>query len=178
MSLVRKIGTVTDTVSNVLAFLAGVILVFIMLGTAAEVALRYLVGSSIPWMMEIVEYSLVFMTFFAATWLLKHEGHVMMDIIIIRLGPKAQALTHALTSMLGAIVCLVIGWYGIEVTWFRFKAGTVLGTVLEPPMFILLWVIPLGSLLLFIQFLRRSYKYLRKHKESISRKRKKDEQLT
>lgn len=168
MKLLTKITVIFDGAIDFLALLAAVLLVFIMLGTVTEVTVRYLLGGAIKWMMETVEYSLLFITFLATTWLLKTEGHVIMDVVLDRLKPRTQALTNMITSILGAIVCLVIAWYGVEVTWSNFQRGIVLGTVLEPPIFIILSIIPVGSFLLFIQFLRRTYRYLRMWRESLN----------
>ncbi len=160
MKAVRKITAIFDRTNNLLAVLAGVLVVFIMLGTAADVLARYLLGTSILWMFEIVEYSLLFITFLAAAWLLREEGHVKMDLVLNRLKPGASTLLNIITSILSALICLVITWYGVEISWSNFQKGIVLGTILEPPKFILLAIIPVGSFLLFIQFLRRSYGYL------------------
>ena len=104
----------------------------------------------------------MFLTLLGATWLLKLEGHVKMDLLVNQLNPRTQALLNIITSILGAIICLVIAWYGTEVTWSQFQKGITYPTVLEPPVFIILSVIPIGYFLLFIQFLRRTYSFLRK----------------
>lgn len=166
MKLLTKITAIFDGTIDFLALLAAMLLAFIMLGTVTEVAVRYLLGGSIKWMMETVEYSLLFITFLAAAWLLRSEGHVIMDVIINRLKPRTQAQTNMITSILGMVICLVVAWYGAEVTWSNFQRGIVLGTVLEPPIFIILSIIPVGSFFLSVQFLRRTYHYLRKWRES------------
>ncbi|MFC1910029.1 TRAP transporter small permease [Chloroflexota bacterium] len=150
--------------------IAGLILAFITLGICAEVVSRTL-GGSIYWMMEVVEYSLLYMTLLGAAWLLKSEGHVTMDIVLMKTRPRYRYFIYMITSFICAITCLVIVWYGIETTLITSARQSVLGTILEPPLFILIAVIPFGFLLLFIQFLVRTYVYLQKWRASYSQER-------
>ena len=80
-----------------------------------------------------------------------------MDIVLTRLSPKMQAIINIITSILGAFICLLLTWYGTQVTWEHFREGLSTETALRLPMVYLLAIIPAGSFLLFIQFLRRAY---------------------
>jgi len=106
------------------------------------------------------ENSLLFILFLGAGWLLAKEGHVKVDVLLSQLNPKGQALVNAITSILGAIICLVIVWYGIQCTWDHFQRGVLAHTALELPVAPILAIIPVGSFMLFIQFLRRVYGYI------------------
>ena len=92
--------------------------------------------------------------------LILHEGHVRIDILISHLGLRNQILLNIISSIFGAIIFLVLTWYGTKVTWEFFQMGTYTTTLLELPKGPLFAVIPIGSLLLFIQFIRRAFKYL------------------
>ena len=84
-----------------------------------------------------------------------------MDLVLAQLKPKPQAMVNIITSIIGAIVFLVIAWYGIDISWFAFQEGHFMVTLWEPPKWPILAIIPVGSFLLSIQFLRRAYGYLR-----------------
>jgi TRAP-type C4-dicarboxylate transport system permease small subunit len=99
-------------------------------------------------------------------WVLKIEGHVKIDLVVNRLKPRNQCLVNTITSILGAITCLVLVWYGTKLSWEFFERGTITNTILELPSAPLFAIIPIGSFLLFIQFLRRSYGYLKSWKAS------------
>jgi len=161
MRVLRRFRNIFNGTLGFLALISALLLLFIMLGICAEVTTRVL-GSSIKWMMEVVEYSLLFMTFFGAAWLLKSEGHVIMDIVVTRLRPRVRYLLNFSTSCLCSVVCLVVTWYGIESTFISAHRGSYLGTILEPPLYILLAVVPFGFLFLSIQFLLRTYAFLQK----------------
>jgi TRAP-type C4-dicarboxylate transport system permease small subunit len=132
-----------------------------MLAVVYEVVMRYFLGRPTIWVVELSEYSLLFITFLGATWVLRREGHVKLDLVLGRLNPRTQVLLNIITSVLSAAICLALLWYSAEVTWDHFQSGWIRPKVLNIPSAYILVIIPVGSLLLFIQFLRRSYEYLR-----------------
>lgn len=160
MKILRKLASITDNTNYLLAILAGVILVSLMLVVTYDIAVRYFLGRPLIWTVEITGYALLYVTFLAAAWLLSKDGHVRMDLLINRLNPGAQAMLNTITSVIGAIICLIIAWFGVKVTWGTFQMGYLMSSELRPPQFLILLIIPVGSFLLFIQFLRRSYGYL------------------
>ena len=103
----------------------------------------------------------MYIGFLGATWVLKEEGHIKMDLVVNRLNPRAQAWLNIVTSFIGIIICLIITWYGILVTLHLYQSGQYFAAYLKPPKYIILSVVPLGCLLLFIQFVRRTYGYIK-----------------
>ena len=160
MKILRKLASIIDNTNYLLAALAGLLLVFLMLMVAYEVVIRYFLGLSLIWTVEITGYCLLYVTFLAAAWLLGKEGHVTMDLVLNRLNPRTQALLNTITSVIGAIICLIIVWFGVKVTWDNYQLGYVATSELRPPLFLIILIIPIGSFLLSIQFLRRAYGYL------------------
>ena len=134
MKFLKRIAAIFDSTNNVLAFLSGILLIYIMLSVSTEVTVRYL-GHPTIWVVEVATYALLFMTFLGTAWLLRHEGHVRMEIVLNRFSPRTQTLINIITSSLGTITCLIITWYGVEVTWEHFQKGWALTSLLEPPAF-------------------------------------------
>lgn len=162
MKLQTKVSAIFDRTSNLLAFFGASLIIFIMLAVGTEVAVRQFLGSSVRGLLEITEYALLYITFSGAAWLLKREGHVKMDLILNRLRPRAQALLNIITSIFGVFTCFVLTWYSIIVTWEVFRIDYHLEHgVISPPLFPIILIIPVGCFLLSIQFLRRTYGYLK-----------------
>lgn len=132
-----------------------------MLTTVYDVVMRSLLDRPTQWVIEVSEICLVGITFLGAAWVLRSEGHVKIDIFLLRLDPKRQALLNSITSIVGIIICLVVAWYGAKVTLDHFERGIRSPTQLAPPAFPDYLVISLGSFFLAVQFLRRAYGYLR-----------------
>ena len=160
MKLLRKVTTIFDRIINVLAVLAGIILIYIMLSVCTEVLVRYL-GHQTRWVIEIATYGLLFMTFLVAAWLLRKEGHVRMELVLSRFSPRTQTIINTITSILGTVTCFIITWYSVLSTWEHFQKGWLMSTLLEPPAYPILAIIPVGSFFLSIQFIRRTYGYLK-----------------
>ncbi|MFC2013766.1 TRAP transporter small permease [Chloroflexota bacterium] len=169
MKLLTKATAIFDRTISLIANFAAVILAFMTLIICYEIFMRYFLNSPTDWALEISGYCLVAITFLSTAWLLKREQHVKMDIMLNRLNPGDQSLMNTITSLLGTIVCLTVTWYGAKVTWEHFQSGQFFATMLEIPKWPLLLIITLGSLLLFIQFLRRTYGYLRSWRMSRGR---------
>ncbi len=165
MKLITRATSIFDRTIGLLSLFAGILIIYMMLSVTAEVATRYFLGGMMGWVIEVSEYSLLFITFLATAWVLKREGHVRMDLVLRQLNPRAQTLLNIVTSIIGAVICLIIFWYGVQVTWNSYQIGYTMAKPLRPPQFLILFIIPVGSFLLFIQFLRRTYGYLGHWKE-------------
>ncbi len=158
----RKPNKITRIFDRILGYCAGLgagIVFFMMLGIVADVTLRHFWNLPIPWMLEVTEYGVLWITFLVAAWLLRSEGHVKMDLVVNRLKLRTQSLVNIITSVFGTIAVLVVTWYAAVVTWDHIKWGTTEWSYLEPLIAPIQVIIPIGSFLLFIQLLRRSYGY-------------------
>lgn len=159
MNFWAKISTIFDHTIKLSVILAMLVLMSILLIITAQVVLR-LFGYTTIWVNEVTEYFLLYIVFLGTAWVLKKEGHIKMDLVLVRLRPRAQVLLNIITSILCAIICLAIVWYGAKITWEFFQIGYIGPGLLRIPQAPIVVIIPVGSLLLFIQFLRRTHGYL------------------
>jgi TRAP-type C4-dicarboxylate transport system permease small subunit len=155
-----KFGTIFDSLNGLLLWITAILLAVGWFSVCYEVFSRSMLDSPTKWSLEIIEKSLVFITFLGAAWLLKEDGHVRIDLFVMWLPPRAQMILNIATSVLSAIACLVVFWYGSQVVWEQFQMGYRDPTVLELPQGPIYLVIPFGFFLLFVQYLRRAYGYL------------------
>jgi len=119
-------------------------------------------GKGVAWTIELSSWGLLFICFLSAAWVLKEEGHVSVGVVVDRFNPKIQSWINITTSVIGAIACAVLFWFGVVVTCQYYQSGfRYYGVVLAPPLFTIVLVIPIGNLLLCAQFLRRAYGYFR-----------------
>jgi TRAP-type C4-dicarboxylate transport system permease small subunit len=160
MRLLSRFWAFFDYLLGIMAAFGMVILTAMMLVVCWEVITRYFLGRGTVWVLEFSEYALLYITFLGGAWLLKREGHIEMDLIIIRLSRKTQAIVKGVVSILAAILCSVFAWFGSVVALDHLSRGILQPTLVAPPDFPLFAVIPVGFFLLFIQFLRRAYRIL------------------
>ena len=155
VQLSTKITSIYERILDISGVLAGVLIVAIMLAVSVDVVCRYFFYSPIVGVDEISATFLLYITFLSAAWLLRREGHIRIDILFNRLKPKAQARLDIITSVIGAILSLILVWYGTLATLDAWSRGVVYPTVLEIPRASSMVIIPVGGFLLFLQFLRR-----------------------
>lgn len=159
-------AAVFDRIIDIMAIVAGLLLLLIMVFVCAEVVTRYIFNRPLGWVTEIGSYVLLYVTFLVAAWVLRAEAHVAMDTITNLFHPKTQSLIKAITSAASAFVCLVLAWFGLTVSLDLFQSGYFTPTMLELPKWFITAIIPLGSLVLAIQFIRRTCASLKNWRES------------
>ena len=160
MSIQQTLTRFFNNINCALAVLAGVIIIFLMISVTYEVFVRYFFNQSLRWTIEITGYGMLYLTFLSAVWLLGREEHVHIDLVTGHLSPRGQAMIMVITSFVGALTCLVIFYFGAKVTWFCYRTSYLAPTELRTPQFLIVLIIPLGNLLLFIQFLKRGCRNL------------------
>ncbi len=138
---------------------ASILIAYMVLAITLEVISRYFVRKPILGLLETVDYTMLWVPFLGAAWLLNQEEHVLIDTFLNRLRQRDRALVNCITSVIGVITLGIITWFStlINVEWFQ--KGIITSTTvryLEAPIII---VIPLGSLAMFIEFLRRTVRY-------------------
>ena len=160
--MLKRLGIIFDNIITYFAYFGCALIAFIVLSVTAEVFTRFFLNRSLVWVTEIDEYAMIAFTFFAAAWVLKREGHVVLDVVINRFKPKNKAAANTITSILSAIACGAICWYGASNLWYHIQEGTlIVEKTIDMPKAPMLIFIPLGFFLFAIQFLRRAYGFLR-----------------
>ena len=142
-------------------------ILFLMLGISARVIIRYTLGTPINWVVDLATIFQVYITFLAAAWLLREEGHISLDIVLSFLKPRQQFFLQIVNSVLCGLMCAIITMYGVKETWSSWQLSLHLNMPMEPPTWSLLMVIPLGSFLLCIQFARRTHGYLSRYRTAL-----------
>jgi len=107
LTLARGIETLNARLGQACAWLT----LFLVLGTAVVVVLRYGFGIGAIALQESVMYAhaLVFMG--AAAWTLQRGGHVRVDIFYQKLPPRRQAIVDLLGHLFLLLpVCLFLAW--------------------------------------------------------------------
>ena len=139
---------------NLICAILGAALLF---GIAAivcfEVVGRALGASSRLWVIEVSEYALLFITFLGAPYLLQHNRHVVMDLVVNGLSHGQKRISHLINGLIGFLVCAVITVIGVQVVLDQFALGTREVTVMRPHSWWITSAMPLGTGLMAIQFL-------------------------
>ena len=157
MKIFKMVSAAFDRVLNYMAIMVMVIIVLQMFGITAHVIMRYFLQK--PWQGTLTfgEISILWILFLGAAWVLREEKHVKLDILTSALSAKNRFFLNSLTSFLGAITMLIVVSYSTITTLKLFRDNIQLLEFYEMPQGPVYLIIPIGSAVLFIQFLRRAY---------------------
>ena len=145
-----------------LCYLGAAVLVLVAIFISLDVILRNTLNQPLMWVFEGTEYALLFITFLSTAYVLKKEGHVKLDLVLNVMGTNFRTGFNALMSFVMAIVCLVITWSSTHYTIYLYQSDVMIIKYYTIPQFTIYFIIPLGFFLLFIQSLKRAYKYLKR----------------
>ncbi|HXG05352.1 MAG TPA: TRAP transporter small permease [Candidatus Binatia bacterium] len=91
-----------------LALLAGWLLLAIALATVADALLRSLAGRPVPGAFEATELLLGAVIFFGLPYTSLTDGHVSVDLLVGRLGPRGRHLVIAGAALTSAVLLALL----------------------------------------------------------------------
>lgn len=156
-----RAATWFDKLNQLLAVLASVILVALTLAICAEIFTRTALAISNPWLVELSEIALLYLTFLAAAWVLGNDKHVAIDLIFSRLSTRAASNLYCVLAVIGAACCFVVVWAGLVTVLDQYLNDIREPTIMAPRTFWITAAIPFGFTLIGLQFLRRALRALR-----------------
>ena len=110
------------------------------------------------WVVQFNEYALLWITFLGTSWLLSEDRHVSIFILTDRLSPKANQMLGHLHNLTGAVLCGILCWYSFLTTRDHIARNVIDPQALDVPKGYVLAIIPMGFLLLSLQFLSKLFK--------------------
>lgn len=147
---------VVDRVCDALAIFAGLYLVAIMLGIVVSALARTLTLSG-TWTSHIftfAEFGLLYIVMAASPWLVRHRGHVFIEIVTAILPRRVQRPFSRFVSLLCVVICVILVWYTFGAAAKAYRFGDAEMRSLDMPKWLLLGAMPIGFGLMGIQFLR------------------------
>ncbi len=137
-----------------MAWTAALLIVAMMVVITLDVALRNLGYQSSAHFFTFTEYALLVVPCLGAPWLVRERGHIYVELLLMHLGPAGRRrLTAAITAVCVAI-CLVLAWYGFQVTWSDFVHAERDVRSFDMPRWLVVGWIPIAFLMMAIEFAR------------------------
>jgi TRAP-type C4-dicarboxylate transport system permease small subunit len=160
-----KIKRIFDVISETLVWVSAVLLALIVLSVAIEVFLRSAFNRPQAWVLEFSEYGLLFITFLVASFLVKTEKNITVDIVIDLLDYKTRSRLSVVQHAVICLVAFVLVYYGSSATLDLYQRGIYNPTIMQVPMAYVLFIIPVGGFFILIQALIRLCESIRKQGE-------------
>jgi C4-dicarboxylate transporter DctQ subunit len=134
----------------VAAFLMAAMMVIITL----DVVLRNLGYQSSAHFFTFTEYALLIVPCLGAPWLAREKGHIYVEIVLNSLPPRGKRAATLLIGLFCIAVCLVIAWYGLQVTITNFVQNEKDVRSMDWPRWMVVGWIPLSFFLMAVEFAR------------------------
>ena len=139
-------------VSAAMGAVCGVVLLFILLLTCANVAMRYGFNSPILWAAQIATYGLVYLAFVGAPYALAQRAHVSVDIVASLLSAEHNRRLDVVLDVAGLLYCVAFAILAFQEIARVIKRGSAFVDALIVPEWMVLFVLPLSAVLLVVQY--------------------------
>jgi TRAP-type C4-dicarboxylate transport system permease small subunit len=137
-----------------MAVFAGVLMAAMMITICVDVLLRNLGYQSSAHLFTFSEYALLLIPCLGAPWLVREKGHVYVEIVLMYLAPEQRRLMVRVIGIVCILVCLILAWYGAEVTLKSFMRHDMDVRSFDMPRWMLVGFIPLSFGMMALEFLR------------------------
>ncbi len=134
-----------------LARLGGAILMIAAVITTYDVFCRFFLSSPRDWALETAQYCLLYGTFLGAAYAFREDLYIRVDVITSLLPERNQDRLKVLGHLIAFSLFAVIAWYSSKYTLFVFSKGWTQNTAMRTPMWMPLFIIPFGSILISLQ---------------------------
>ena len=153
--ILRTIASGIERLSWFCEILAEIALMGLLLLVSHEVFVRYVLDRPTIFSVEISEYLLVFISFMSIGWVLREDRHVRMLALVHILPKRVQLGFDIVTSILAIILCGVLTWKGGQTAIMAYVGDYHSSSLVNFPLWIAYSFIPLGALVLGLQFVVR-----------------------
>jgi TRAP-type C4-dicarboxylate transport system permease small subunit len=131
-------------------FVVGSLMLAMAILVFANVVLRYLFGTSLPWVEELTRYMMIWVAWLAVGLAMREGAHIAIDNFQNALPARwAQAVRVAVFVMVVGFFALV-AWFGFKYAFFAWRQESA---VLRLSLGAIYLAIPVGSLLMIVHTL-------------------------
>ncbi len=106
--VMAKFDWALDKVMLVVLGVCACLLALMISVMTVQVALRYGFSFSLPWAEEAIRFSLIWMSLLAAAVVAWRQGHMKVDIFLVRMTPASQRMCRVAVLISGLIFCSVL----------------------------------------------------------------------
>ena len=151
--------------SRLFAIIATALIIIAMLVVCQMILMRYVFRLPTIWQTDFVVFSATAAIFLGAPYVLLKGGHVGVDVIEMLLSERNRLRLKVVGSFLGLIFCIVM----LAATWVQFEEAWTgnwkHSSVWAPRLWIPLAALPVGFLLLCLQYVAQIIVLLRLGRE-------------
>ncbi len=152
MQTLEKIEKIVKKITTAIASISYVGFFFIMAITVIDVIIRYITGSAILGVYEIVERVMICAVFAAFAYTQTEHGHVMISLVIRLFPAKLKCGLMAVNNLLSAVASVLVGYAAAKQAIVAYNAHYTTG-VLKIIIYPFYWVVVISMAALCAAFL-------------------------
>lgn len=142
------------------AVVAATLILLMSLWISIDVLLRNIWGIGKPWFFDLSEYTLVWVTFLGAPWVLLQDRHVRIEILVDVLPVHIQRAIGITVSIIAICICAVLSWRTGLAALQYMQNEIMMPRIWRIPRIWPYSVVPIGSAMLTITFAIRLLRYV------------------
>jgi C4-dicarboxylate transporter, DctQ subunit len=151
---VKAVARLHDALVYGMAYIAAFLMGAMMVVITLDVVLRNLGYQSSAHFFTFTEYALLIVPCLGAPWLAREKGHIYVEIALNAFSPGVRRRMTVAIGILCITVCLVIAWYGFQVTLRDFVQNEKDVRSLDMPRWMIVAFVPLSFAMMALEFLR------------------------
>ena len=125
---------------------------FMVVSLFYDVMMRYLFAAPTHWALEVNTYLLLFLCTIPTADVLSSGVHIRVTFLTERMPARIVERLQTLRGVAGILFCAAMTWKGSVMTWQAWQNNDRMSTSLGTPMFIPYLLLPLGFILLALQY--------------------------
>ena len=137
-----------------MAWLGAFLIAAMMVIITVDVVVRNLGYQSSAHFFTFTEYALLIVPCLGAPWLVREKGHIYVELLLMHLKPTARRWLLRFIGVACVAVCLVIAWYGFNVTYDNYVGMERDVRSFDAPRWMIVCWIPISFLMMAIEFMR------------------------
>ncbi|WP_299979925.1 TRAP transporter small permease [Desulfobacula sp.] len=153
VSIGRNMGKAINQVCQFGHLLGEIAVLILLLMVSYTVVMRYFFNNPPIWTEEIGCYLFIFIIWISVGGVLKEDRHITFDLVFEYISPNTQIWLKIVTSFVGLLFCVVLAWYATRYTFFQYQFNLESSTLLSMPLWIPYMTIPVGGIIISLQFL-------------------------
>lgn len=141
---------VVGSVNGAMMWACALCALFMAVLIVSDVILRHM-KMPIQWAFEMTQWLSATMALLGGGYAMLKAGHVKIDLIYKRFSLKTRAIVDIFTSILFFVLCFVLIWHGSVIAYESFLLKATTGGPLNPPLYLVQILVPVGGLLIGLQ---------------------------
>ena len=147
--MIHALNKIIDWVENIMMVILMLVATVVAI---VQVVARYVFNNSLYWSEELILYSLITMSFIAASMGVRYAAHISVEMLYAFAGPKLTRVLKYVAAILGFIFAATLVYYGVRLFINTSNMGQ-LSPAMQIPVAYIYLAIPVAGAFMLARYL-------------------------